>query len=147
MTKVTAIVALIAVAIVTACGGDGPSGPGYKDPSGTYTVVTFNGKALPATMYADTNYLYEITSGSALLTSDGKYVDVLNYRQTLPGSVSLFVDTIRGTWMLSGTTVSFTNSLDSTANEQATWSNAGKLTFIEPHSGGGNDTLVYAIKP
>jgi hypothetical protein len=143
-----ATVAILTMAIVTACGGDGPSGPkAYKDPTGTYTVATFNGKTLPAPMYADTNYLYELTSGSASLTSDGKYVSVLNFRQTLPGSVSLFVDTVRGTWALSGTTVSFTNSLDSTATDAATWSNVGKLTFIEPHSGGGNDTLVYGRQP
>ena len=144
--SITAMVAVIATAIVTACSD--ASGPkGYKDPAGTYTVATLNGKTLPATMYADTNYLYELTSGSASLTGDGKFVSVLNFRQTLPGSVSLFVDTVRGKWALSGITVTFTNSLDTTATDQATWSNAGKLTFVEPHDGGGSDTLVYAIKP
>ena len=140
--------AFCAIAIVAACGGDGgPSGPiTYTDPIGTYQVVTFNSKSLPAPMYSDTGYLYEITGGSSALTSDGKYVNVLNFRQTVPGNVSTFVDTQRGTWSLSGTTVTFANALDPVGNDHAAWENTGKLTFVEPHTGGGSDTLVYTIK-
>jgi hypothetical protein len=140
--------AFCATAILTACGGDGgPSGPvTYKDPIGSYSVTTFNSKTLPAAVFSDTNYLYELASGSSSLTSDGKYVNVLNFRQTVPGNVSTFVDTQRGTWTLNGTTVVFVNALGPAGNDRAEWVNTGMLTFVEPHVGGGFDTLVYTIK-
>lgn len=141
--------AFAATAAIAACSGsdNGPSGPvTYKDPTGTYLVTTYNGKSLPAAVFSDTNYLYELTSGSAALTSDGKYVNVLTFRQTIPGNVSVFVDTEQGTWTQNGTTVQFTNALDATASDKAVWSNTGKLTFVEPHTGGGSDTIVYTIK-
>jgi hypothetical protein len=146
-----AIVAYAATATLAACGGGGgdggPSGPTtYKDPVGTYAVLTVNSKAVPVAVYSAPDYMYELMSSTATLTSDGKYVNAFMWRQTLPGAVSFVADTERGTWTLNASAVQFTNALDATATDRADWVNTGKLTFVEPHLGGGSDTLVYAIK-
>jgi len=143
-----AIVAYAAAAMLAACGGGdaGPNGPStYKDPVGTYAVQTVNSKAVPTAVYSAPDYTYELMSSTATLTSDGKYVNAFMWRQTLPGAVSFVADTERGTWTLNGSAVQFTNALDATAIDRADWLNTGKLTFVEPHFGGGSDTLVYAI--
>jgi hypothetical protein len=117
--------------------------PGVTTPVGTYTIATVNGKTPPVAIFADTNYTYEVMSGSVALTGDGKYSAVIAYRQTIPGNVSTFVDSTGGTWAQSGTVIRFTNGQDG-STDQATWANA-ELTFVESE-GKATDTYVYAIK-
>jgi hypothetical protein len=126
---VTAAIAIVAAA--AACGGESPAGPGSSDssPAGTYTISTVNAKPLPFTMFSDTNYLYEVTSGSFSLTTDGRYTRAMSFRQTIPGDVSLFVDSTGGSWVLNGATVTFTDGVDATVDSAAY--SGGKLTFTE----------------
>jgi len=84
---------LAALAAAAACGGDSPSAPATpKTPDGSYTITTVNGKSLPVAIFADTNYTYEVMSGTLVLTTDGKYSVVTKFRQTVPGNVSIFPD-------------------------------------------------------
>jgi hypothetical protein len=135
-----AFVAMFAAA--GACGGDSPSGPtAAKTPDGSYTISTVNGKGLPVAIFSDTNYTYEVTSGTVALTTDGKYSIVTKFRQTIPGNVSTFVDSTGGTWLLSGTSITFTNA-DDKSTDTAAWAN-GQLTFRET-DGKNTNTYVYA---
>jgi hypothetical protein len=138
---VTAAVATVGVA--AACGGESPAGPGSNDssPLGAYSISTVNANPLPFTMFLDTNYRYEVTGGSFSLTSDGKYTSAMSFRQTIPGNVSLFVDSTSGSWVLSGTTVTFTDAADATVDSAAF--SAGKLTFTESN-GVATNVYVYA---
>ena len=137
-----AAVALCLVVALAACGSSTePSGP--KNPIGSYVIATVNGKAPPVAIFADTGFTYEVMSGSAALTSDGKYSIVTTYRQTLPGNVSIFVDSFYGTWMQNGSVIRFTDGQDGSTN-QATWANA-QLMFVES-DGNATDTYVYALK-
>ncbi|HMA23742.1 MAG TPA: hypothetical protein VKP00_07100, partial [Gemmatimonadaceae bacterium] len=79
------------LAVAGACGGASPSGPGASKPDGTYILSTVNGNGLPVAIFADTNYTYEVVSGSLTLTT-GKFSMVTTFRQTVPGNVSTFVD-------------------------------------------------------
>ena len=106
-------------------------------------MTTVNGKALPVAIFADTNYTYEVMSGTLVLTTDGKFTVVSKFRQTIPGNVSLFVDSTGGTWALSGTTITFTNVDDKSTNT-ATWANT-QLTFVD-NDGKTTMTVVYARK-
>ena len=127
-----------------ACGGDSPSAPATpKTPDGSYTISTVNGKSLPVAIFADTNYTYEVMSGSLVLTTDGKYSVVTKFRQTIPGNVSIFPDSTGGTWVLSGTSITFTNN-DDKSTDTAAWAN-GQLTFTEV-DGKPTTTYVYAKK-
>jgi len=140
-----AYVAMFAVlTAAAACGGDSPSAPATpKTPDGSYTISTVNGKSLPVAIFADTNYTYEVMSGSLVLTTDGKYSVVTKFRQTIPGNVSIFPDSTGGTWVLSGTSITFTNN-DDKSTDTASWAN-GQLTFTEV-DGKTTTTYVYAKK-
>ena len=141
---------LALLAAMAACGSGGDSGsttpPILTTPIGTYTISSVNGKVLPVAVASDTSGLYklEVTSGTIALTADGRYSVVTNTRQTIPGVVSLFVDSTGGTWVLSGTTVSLTNSQDG-SHDTAVWSNTGQLTFAEV-SGATTTTFIYGLK-
>ena len=140
---VRVVSALCAAVLIAACGGDSPSGPGSNDssPVGAYAISTVNAKPLPFAMFSDTNYLYEVTSGSLALTADGTYQNVMHFRQTIPGNVSLFVDSTTGTWVLSGSTITLTDAADTTIDSAAFA--AGKLTFTESN-GVATNVYVYA---
>jgi len=138
------VATLTALTVAGACGGDSPSGPATpKTPDGSYSMSTVNGKAPPVAIFSDTNYMYEVTSGSLALTTDGKYSIVTKFRQTIPGNVSNFVDSTGGTWVLSGASITFTNA-DDKSTDTATWANS-QLTFTET-DGNTTTTFVYARK-
>ena len=130
------------LAVAGACGGDSPSGPGASKPDGTYILSTVNGNGLPVAIFADTNYTYEVVSGSLTLTT-GKFSMVTTFRQTVTGNVSTFVDSTGGTWVLTGTSVQFTNGEDGSTDTAALAS--GHLTFTEI-DGTTTTTIVYARK-
>ena len=137
------VVATVAVlAFATACGGDS-TGPNANTPEGTYSISTVNGKTPPVAIFNEPDYILEVTSGSLVLTHDGKYSAVLTTRQTVPDNTSTFVDSTSGTWVLSGSALEFTDGSDG-AKETATWGN-GQLTFSET-DGKVTTTLVYTRK-
>jgi hypothetical protein len=102
-----------------------------------------NGKNLPVALFAEATYTYEVTNGTLALTSDGKYSVVTTFRQTLPGSVSTFVDSTGGTWVQAGSNIQMTNSQDGSL-DTATW-DKGILTFVEV-DGKTTTTFVYGLK-
>lgn len=120
-----------AVATLAACGGDGgPTGPGATV-VGTYSISTVNGKALPVALYpADPLFMYEVTVGALTLTADGNFSVVTTYRQTIPGNVSVIVDSTHGTWVLTGTNVAFAGAQDTSMHDTAVW-DKDQLTFAE----------------
>jgi hypothetical protein len=138
-----------ALAVLAACGSaDSPSGPGTPtvptSPIGSYTIQTVNGKALPVVIAGDGQFTWEVTAGSVVLGADGKYQFVKNYRQTVPGNVSMFVDSsAAGMWVQTGPTIQFTDAFDGSI-DSATW-DKGIMTFAEPGSPAPT-TYVYALK-
>lgn len=140
-----------ATTVLAACGGDSGTGPDTKvvpptpTPVGSYTISTINAKALPVAIFADTGFTYEVTSGSLALSSDGKYTVSITYRQTVPNDVSTFVDSTRGTWVLSGTSVNFTDALDA-SQSFATWSSTANTLTFTTIEGKATNTYVYSRK-
>jgi len=131
---------------IAACGGDSSGStapPTPATPPGAYNISTINAKALPFALASDTGgggYKLEVVSGTVTLTADGKYSSVVTTRQTLASKVDLFVDSTGGTWVLSGTTIAFTNGQDASI-DHADWV-SGKLTFVETNFTSQN-TYVY----
>ena len=105
-------------------------------------MSTVNGKAVPTSIFADGAFSFDVTGGSMKLTTDGKFSAVTNTRQTLPGSVENFVDTISGTWTQSGSAVAMTMSDGSAAS--ATWDKT-TLTLTSTDQG-ISLTVVYGNK-
>ena len=141
------VLAFASLATLAACGSDSPGGPSEPavptTPVGSYTITTVNGKSLPVALFAEATYTYEVTNGTLALTNDGKYSVVTTFRQTLPGSVSTFVDSTGGTWVRVGSTINLTNGQDGSL-DSATW-DKGILTFVEV-DGKVTTTFVYGLK-
>lgn len=136
--------------LIAACGSDssggpgGTTGPSNTTPVGSYTITTVNGKALPVAVFNEPSYKYEVTAGSIALTSDGKYTVITNFRQTIPGNVSMFIDSTFGTWSQTGPQINLVNAQDTTAKDQATWAGL-QLTFALS-DGKATTTYVYTKK-
>lgn len=139
-TSVTAVLRTIGwrrasalgLAFAAACSGaDSPAGPGgdASTPVGTYTIATVNGKALPVAVFDEPPYLYEVIDGRLSLTADGKYTAVTSFRQTVPGSISIFRDSTFGTWTRSGAQIVLKNAQDAAATSAGTWADR-ELTFV-----------------
>lgn len=133
--------------LAAACGGDssgGPSEPTGPTPIGAYSITTVNGKTLPVAVFNEPSYKYEVTAGSISLTSDGKYTVVTNFRQTIPGNVSMFTDSTFGTWSQSGPQINLVNAQDTSMRDQGTWAGS-QLTFALS-DGKVTTTYVYTKK-
>jgi hypothetical protein len=132
---------------IAACGSDsGTTGPGptSTSPVGNYALSTLNGKNLPVALYPpDPNFLWEVTAGTVALRSDGKYSVVTTSRQTIPGNVETFVDSLIGTWVLAGTTITLTDSQDGSTG-QITWASNQLMFAIK--DGSVTNTYVYTKK-
>ena len=100
------------VMAVAACGSDTSTGPGSTGttatPVGSYSLTTVNGKPLPATMFADTEFTEVVTKASLALAADGKYQAIVTTNETVAGYLSVYVDTSGGTWKQAGTTSTIT---------------------------------------
>ena len=144
------LVLAFGAALAVACGSDsGPTDPGgnptTNNPTavGSYSISTVNGKALPVSVFAEGPYTYEVTSGTIGLTNDGKYTLVTNFKQTIPGNVSLYTDSTFGTWSQSGAQISFTDGQDGSKGT-GTW--VGTQLTIAVVDANVTTTFVYTKK-
>src|SRR5262245_31368792 len=118
--------------VIAACGSDTstPVDPTSPDtPVGSYSIMTVNGKTLPAAVIDTVNYKFEILSGALKLTADGKYIEVTRFRETIPDNTSSFVDSTFGTWTRSGTQINLKNGEDPNATSTGTWAGL-QMTFV-----------------
>ena len=127
---------------VTACSSDSATGPNSSSAVGSYTVSTVNGKTIPTSIIAEGTYSIDFTGGSIKITNDGKFFTVTNTRQTLPGSVENFVDTVGGSWTQSGNTLQMTFDEGTTATATT---DKGTLTGTFSYLG-VSLTVVYGNK-
>ena len=141
---VLAVVASSAI-IPLAC-GDSSTGPDIpKTPVGSYSLTSFNGKALPVTMFSDTNYLVVLSAATLSLTAEGSYQATSTVRETVLGHQSTYVDTTAGTWV-QGTTASALLFTDRFDGHQVTGTWAGFTITLTDTSGGAVATAVYTRK-
>jgi len=95
----------LATTVAIACGGDS-TGPNAS-PVGRFQLSTFNGKALPTTVFQDTGFLDVLTAGSLVLSGDGTYLATTNVDETIEGHLSTYVDTGSGKWTQAGAVMMF----------------------------------------
>jgi hypothetical protein len=108
MRKILAVIALGALGALAACGGDNPSGPS-ESLSGTYSLTKVNNLTVPAVVYQDSVYKYELIGGT-LAISGSAYTVAINERETINGAVTAVVSSESGTVSMNGSTVTFTSS-------------------------------------
>ena len=129
----------IAVALA-ACSGDS-TGPDSDDLVGSYDLITIDGASLPVIVDQIGEDKAEITMGTVTLDEDGTFGDATELRITEGGVVSTEVQSTQGTWMVSGSTVTFVPN-DGTGTYSMTWNGQLRLTQIFQ-----GFTLVYEREP
>jgi hypothetical protein len=129
MRSVLGAFATFLVMAVAACGSDTLTGPDAPapvptTPVGSYGLSSVNGKSMPVTMFTDTAFTEVIASASLALTADGKYVFAVTTNETVAGYLSVYVDSVSGTWTQQGTSpaITFTSGEASVPAVNGTWS-------------------------
>jgi hypothetical protein len=125
-----------------ACGKDGTTGPNRAPatPEGNYSLSTIEAKALPYSMFADTGYTLEITSGSIAINSTGKWVSKITSRETVAGFVSNYIDSTFGTWTAANGAATLINT-ETQVTSSATWTSSD--VTVNEVSGGVTKKIVY----
>lgn len=101
-----ALLAVMGVLLLAACGG-GDSTTGVQgDFTGTFSLSTINGTGLPFTIPFSQNTV-TFTGGSFTIAADGTFSDVLLYQTSSAGNIDL-TSTCPGTYIQSGNSFTFT---------------------------------------
>ena len=125
--RAATVFAVLAVTGMAACSkGEGTTGPVVTPPPatpvGTYALSSIDAKLMPYTMYSDTGYTLELSSGTLSVTTAGRWVSKIVSKETVAGNVSTYSDSTFGTWALGGAAITavFTNSETNTTSA-VTW--------------------------
>jgi hypothetical protein len=95
-------------ALLSACGGDGGSGPGGEaNIAGTYNLQTINGASPPVTILQIGPDRLEITSGNFTVSANNTFSNTHTYRETSGGQTTTVTETCTGTYSRNGNSVSF----------------------------------------
>ena len=125
-------VAVVAIALCTACSGGGATAPAAPTtPDGNYTLTSIGGKSLPYTMYSDTGYSVVVTGGTLSLATSRHFDIATSSTETFAGSSTLYVDRTSGNWTTTNGSSSVTLTPVVGAVLPAVWSGT-KLTVTQP---------------
>lgn len=108
MRVFTRVAAAALLLLAAACGGDDGNDP-IDSIAGTYTLRSVNGQALPAVLYDDGSYKIEVTGATYVLSSSGSFTNTFSLRETEAGVVTPSSESYRGTYVVNGSTVTFTD--------------------------------------
>jgi hypothetical protein len=139
---VAALVLAAVVATVAACGSDSNNGTGPTDVSGTYSLTTINGNALPFTIPNTGEHTTVITSATGTLGTDGTYTIV--GVGTEDGGDPTTVVGDEGTYTVSGSTVVFTSSAFGGASYSAA-ATSSTLTATVPGAFAGSSNTSFTL--
>ena len=107
-----ALTVALAVSLLTGCGdATGPEGI-----AGNYTLRTVNGQELPVIIIQVLDEKIEVTAGSWRINSDETFSTSLTLATTTGGTTTSETGTNTGTYILSGSAITFTFQDGSTAN-------------------------------
>ena len=95
-------------------------------------------------MFTDTAFTEVIASASLALQADGNYVFAYTTNETVAGYLSVYVDTVSGTWKQGATTsaLTFTDVTDPKSAVSGTWS-GNTVTLLDAES---NVTWLFTRK-
>ena len=128
MRRLAASILLFAAATVSACGDSTGPGLGLGTSTGTYSLRTINGNALPYTIEEGAGTTVVIVSDAFALQAGGRFTEAFSLRVTENGTTTTQSGTNAGTWALTGTAVTLT--LDGGGSVSGTLS-GGVLTIVD----------------
>jgi len=112
MRRLAAAVLLLAAVMLPACGDSTGPGLGLGVSTGTYTLQTINGNALPYTVDDGAGTVVVILSDAFTLQDGGRFTETFSLRVTENGTTTTESNTNAGAWTLAGTTVRLTFDVD-----------------------------------
>ena len=143
VVRPVAALALVAViATLAACGSDKTSIAGPTDVTGTYSLVTIDGNALPFTVPNNPDHTVVIQSAQVVLNSDRSYT--IGGTGTSDGGDPEQVIADAGTYSFSGSTVTFTSSTFTSLAYTAT-ATSTQLTETVPGAFGGSTNTTFTL--
>ncbi|HEX2168143.1 MAG TPA: hypothetical protein VHG09_12995 [Longimicrobiales bacterium] len=107
MRRLMTIMAAAFLMPLIACGDEDPADPTIEA-SGTYTLRSINGQDLPVTVLQIGADMVEVLDGEIRLNTDHTFSDSTTLRITEGGQVSTDVESLRGTYVQSSTSVTLT---------------------------------------
>lgn len=137
-----AIAVAAALATLAACGSDSTNGTGPMDVSGSYSLTTINGSALPFTVPGTPEHTIIITSATGTLGADHSYTIV--GMGTEDGGDQSEVVADAGTYSISGSTVTFTSATFSGASYTAA-ATSSTLTATVPGVFAGSTNSSFTL--
>jgi hypothetical protein len=130
-----ASLALFAVLVLGACGGDSATGVN-GDASGTYAFQSLNGNLLPYTVATSTTSSFTFKSGAFTINTGNTFTHTVNYDETISGTTTSSSFTCTGTFSQQGNSFSFSETATADQNcgitYAGTWngSNTLSITFV-----------------
>lgn len=131
-----------ALTTLAACGSDSNNGTGPMDVSGTYSLTTVDGTALPYTIPNNPEHTLVITSATATLGRDHSYT--ISGIGTEDGGDPGEVVADEGTYSVSGSTVTFTSSSFGGASYTAA-ATSSTLTATVPGAFAGSTNASFDL--
>lgn len=118
------------------CAGESATGPSTPvTPEGSFTLSTIDSRVLPYSMFADTGYTLEVTSGTLSITPNQRWVARMTTRETVAGNVSTYSDSSFGTWSATqGSTTAALLNAETNVISNATWT-LTDITVTDVNSG------------
>jgi hypothetical protein len=154
MRTPTRAVLTLALAAAASVGCDG--GTGLEEIAGTYALVTVNGRSLPAVVFEGTvtdplggehDFTAEVLEGALTLREDGTFSVRFVERSTIDGVPSTDDDASVGTYTVSGSSITFTDTEDPEDVVTALLSGGtitANVTSEDPE--GGDFLLIYVFQ-
>jgi hypothetical protein len=139
---VAALVFVAMVATLAACGSDKKGVTGPTDVTGTYSLVTIDGHALPYTVPNNPDHTIVIQSATVVLNSDHSYT--IGGTGTSDGGDPEQVVADAGTYAFSGSTVTFTSNTFTSLVYTAT-ATSTTLTETVPGAFGGSTNATFTL--
>lgn len=125
--------AAVALGFTLACSGDstGPGGSG-NSVTGTYTLRTINGTAVPVVLAQVPGYSLRIMSATLTLNSPNTFSSVGTYQETTGSTTVTVSQTCTGTYTLTGTSIAFAEAFsantDCGGDYNGSWDGSRKVT-------------------
>ena len=135
--RILAAFSILTIAVV-GCQATEPGSQDRTSTAGVYVLRTINDTVPPFIVLRAPTYVAELLSDTLSLAADGGYRGIQHYKITNTDfTIKQLVDTVQGTWIILGATVSFKSAAGDLSTATSTVSST-KLTVA-----GGGLTSVY----